>query len=124
MPKGIAICAAVEGVVDQAVVRTMILFAGASLGPVYGKQGKAFLHQRIRGYNAAAKHAPWIVLVDLDRDFIVRRRSALPGCCTEHQICAFASRCARLKRGFFPTASGSRISWVSRAAECRPIQKR
>src|SRR5262245_20641352 len=69
MPNGIAISAAVEGVVDQAVVRTLILFAGAGPGPVYGKQGKPFLQQRIRGYNAAAKHAPWIVLVDLDRDF-------------------------------------------------------
>ncbi len=68
MANGVAISAAVEGIVDEAVARTLILFAGASPGPVYGKNGKRTLQQRIRGYNAAARHAPWIVLVDLDSD--------------------------------------------------------
>src|SRR5262245_27099002 len=68
MANGVAISAAVEGIVNEAVVRTLIIFIGASLGPVHGKQGKPFLLQRIRGYNAAAQHAPWIVLIDLDRD--------------------------------------------------------
>jgi hypothetical protein len=68
MANGVAISAAVEGIVDEAVARTLILFSGAIPGPVYGKQGKPFLQQRIRGYNTAAHHAPWVVLVDLDRD--------------------------------------------------------
>ena len=68
MADGVAISAAVEGIVDEAVARTLILFAGGSPGPVYGKQGKPFLQQRICGYNTAAQHAPWIVLVDLDTD--------------------------------------------------------
>jgi hypothetical protein len=59
----------VEGIVDEAVARTLIIFAGASAGPVYGKQGKPFLQQRIAGYNAAARHTPWIILLDLDRDY-------------------------------------------------------
>jgi hypothetical protein len=64
-----AISVAVEGLVDEAVVRRLIVLAGASPGPVYGKQGKAFLRQRIDGYNDAAQHAPWIVHVDLDSDY-------------------------------------------------------
>jgi hypothetical protein len=68
MANGIAISAAVEGIVDEAVARALILFAGATPGALYGKQGKPFLQQRIAGYNAAAHHAPWIVVVDLDRD--------------------------------------------------------
>ncbi len=69
MANGIAISAAVEGVVDEAVLRTLIAFVGATAGPVYGGQGKPFLQQRIAGYNAAAHHAPWIVVVDLDHDY-------------------------------------------------------
>jgi len=37
---------------------------------MHGKQGKPFLQQRIRGYSAAARHSPWIVLVDLDNDHV------------------------------------------------------
>ena len=66
----VAISAAVEGIGDEAVARTLILFAGASPGLVHGKQGKPFLQQRIRGYSAAARHEPWIVLVDLDNDHV------------------------------------------------------
>ena len=62
------ISAAVEGIVDEAVVRTVIAHAGATTGDVYGKQGKAFLRQRIAGYNNAARRSPWIVLIDLDRE--------------------------------------------------------
>ena len=69
MPGARVISAAVEGVVDEAVVRKLALMSGAVLGPVHGRQGKAFLRQRISGYNNAARHTPWIVLVDLDRDY-------------------------------------------------------
>lgn len=58
--------AAVEGVVDEAVLRCLATQAGAVLGPVYGRSGKAHLRQRIGGYNQAAQFCPWIVLVDLD----------------------------------------------------------
>jgi hypothetical protein len=70
MADDIEISAAVEGIVDEAVARTLIHFAGANPGPVHGKQGKPFLQQRIRGYCAAARHAPWVVLVDLDNDHL------------------------------------------------------
>ena len=60
--------AAVEGLVDEAVVRKLVSHAGGEPGTVYGKNGKPYLRQKINGYNNAARHAPWIVLADLDRD--------------------------------------------------------
>lgn len=65
---GTVIHAAVEGVVDDAVVRRLIALAGGTPGTVYGKQGKALLRQKVAGYNNAARHAPWVVLADLDHD--------------------------------------------------------
>ena len=62
------ISAAVEGAVDEAVVRKLIAHAGGQAGSVYGKNGKPNLLQRIDGYNKAARYAPWIVLVDLNGD--------------------------------------------------------
>jgi hypothetical protein len=64
----VIISAAVEGIVDEAVVRRLIAHAGGRTGAVYGKKGKAHLRQKIGGYNNAARHAPWIVLVDLDHE--------------------------------------------------------
>lgn len=69
MPEGTRISAAVEGMVDESVVRKLIIHVGAVPGPVYGKQGKNFLQQKISGYNNAARNEPWVVLVDLDRDY-------------------------------------------------------
>jgi hypothetical protein len=64
----IVISSAVEGVVDEAVVKRLIVEAGGEIGPIYGKRGKSLLKQRINGYNNAARHYPWIVLVDLNRE--------------------------------------------------------
>ena len=60
------ISAAVEGPVDEAVVERLIKHAGGQPGTVYGRNGKPALLKKITGYNRAAHHAPWIVLVDLD----------------------------------------------------------
>ena len=61
--------AAVEGDADEAVVRRIIDHAGGQVEEdVYGKEGKDHLRKRIRGYDNAARHRPWIVLVDLDSD--------------------------------------------------------
>ncbi len=59
---------AVEGIVDEAVAQKLIIDAGGFPGTVYGKMGKPFLHQKIQGFNNAAKWWPWLVLVDLDND--------------------------------------------------------
>ncbi len=59
---------AVEGPTDEAVAVRLIRHVGAVAGDVYGKQGKPHLRAKVSGYNRAARHAPWLVLVDLDRD--------------------------------------------------------
>jgi len=59
---------AVEGLLDQAVVQRLIKEADAVPGEVYGRRGKDYLRQRVRGYNSAARFAPWVLIVDLDRD--------------------------------------------------------
>jgi len=66
MAGDVVISAAVEGVIDEAVIRRLLTYVGAIPGDVYGKQGKAFLKQRTAAYNNAARYAPWIILVDLD----------------------------------------------------------
>jgi hypothetical protein len=64
----LVVSGAVEGVVDEAVLRRLIELTGARLGPVYGKNGKKHLQQKINGYNHAARINQWVVLVDLDQD--------------------------------------------------------
>ena len=64
----IVITGAVEGDVDEAVLRRLVEHVGAAPGPVHGKNGKAHLRQRLNGYNQAARMSPWVVLVDLNHD--------------------------------------------------------
>jgi len=64
----LVISAAVEGSVDEAVIRRLIGYVGLTPGPIYGKKGKDDLRKKIRAYNLAAQHAPWVILVDLDND--------------------------------------------------------
>ncbi len=59
MPNQVIITAAVEGIVDEAVARRLIVHVGGSVGSVYGKSGKTDLRKKIKGYNKAAQHAPW-----------------------------------------------------------------
>ena len=68
MPQFAIISIAVEGAVDEAVMRKLVSDAGGQTGSVYGRNGKTALRKRINGYNKAARHAPWVVLVDLDND--------------------------------------------------------
>jgi hypothetical protein len=64
----VAVSGAVEGPTDEAILHRLIAEAGASLGGVYGKNGKHHLHQKLYAYNQAARQSPWVVLVDLDMD--------------------------------------------------------
>lgn len=64
----VTVSCAVEGSVDEAILRRIIEDSGGILGAVYGMRGKSLLRQRIQGYNNAARRAPWIVLADLDHD--------------------------------------------------------
>lgn len=63
-----SISAVVEGRLDEVVLRVVVRHAGGRVGPVYGKQGKQYIHSRLLGYNYAAQSSPWVVLVDLDQD--------------------------------------------------------
>ena len=61
--------AAVEGNLDEAVVRRLVRHCGGQLGTVRGKRGRDFVLQRIGGYNSGARFGwLWFVLVDLDQD--------------------------------------------------------
>jgi len=64
----VVINAAVEGFTDEAVAVRVISFVGGTAGTVYGKNGKSQIRSKIAGYNNAARHWPWLVLVDLDHD--------------------------------------------------------
>jgi len=58
----------VEGDTDVPVARKIIEHVGLTVGDIHDKGGKAGIDGRLRGYLAAARHAPWLVLRDLDRD--------------------------------------------------------
>ena len=68
MQKPVEILAAVEGTVDEVVVRRLAYEAGLPVAVVHGKRGKDDLRQRLPGYNTAARFGVWVVLVDLDHD--------------------------------------------------------
>ena len=75
-PKSV-VSGAVEGVLDEVVLRRLAEHLGISIGPVFGKSGKPYLRDKMAGYNQAARFSPWIVLVDLDDD------ECAPSLCTE-----------------------------------------
>jgi hypothetical protein len=62
------ISAAVEGLIDEAVVHRLVGHIGSTCTAVYGRQGKAWLRSKAGSYNSAAHHSPWFVLIDLDHD--------------------------------------------------------
>ena len=45
---------AVEGPLDEAVLRVLLNHVGVKSGSIYGKAGKPYLRQKIAGYNHAA----------------------------------------------------------------------
>lgn len=57
---------AVEGAVDEVILRRLVREAGRNVGTVYVTRGITNLFRRLPGFNAAAEHAPWVVLIDLD----------------------------------------------------------
>ena len=68
MADSVFLSGAVEGLLDEAILRRLVEQEGATLKPPYGKTGKSILRKLINGYNQAAHFPPWVVLVDLDRD--------------------------------------------------------
>ena len=60
--------AAVEGSLDEAVVRRLATFAGIDLKTVYGGRGKDYLTRELGGYNSLATEKNFLLLRDLDVD--------------------------------------------------------
>jgi hypothetical protein len=64
----LSISGAVEGPIDDAVVRRLIRDTEHEVDSIYFRNGKAGLLERLPGYNAAARLKPWLVLIDLNGD--------------------------------------------------------
>ncbi len=64
----VVLMGAVEGDVDEAVLRRLVAETGATLARTHGLNGKEHLLRNLGRYHQAARNAPWVVLVDLDRD--------------------------------------------------------
>ncbi len=59
---------AVEGPLDESVLKKMGERLGFDVDEVSGKQGRQYLLDRIGAYRGRAEHAPWAVLIDRDDD--------------------------------------------------------
>lgn len=57
---------AVEGDLDEVVLKRVAAHAGATIYRTHGLQGKDALLDRLDAYNESARWWPWIVLIDLD----------------------------------------------------------
>lgn len=55
----------VEGLLDEAVARRLIIHAGHQAGTTFGKQGVSYLRQKVAGFNVRASYGnPILMLVD------------------------------------------------------------
>jgi hypothetical protein len=62
------ISAAVEGMMDEMVLRALLRHVGLRPGAFYGKHGKQYLLKYMPAYIRAARMEPWVVMIDLDHD--------------------------------------------------------
>ncbi len=58
----------VEGPTDKDVATRILEECGIILGRFHGLKGRQSIERGITGFNNAAKHQAWFVLVDLDKD--------------------------------------------------------
>lgn len=66
LPVRSTVTCAVEGVLDEAVAMRIVREVGADPGSIHGKRGKPAVLKALSGFNRAAQHSPWLVMVDLD----------------------------------------------------------
>lgn len=66
MPGPAFVSVAVEGTVDEAAVRRIAGVVGFQIMAVYGLKGQQWLLPRLSVYNEAARHANWLVLLDVN----------------------------------------------------------
>ena len=65
----LSVTVAIEGASDEGVARSLLREVGVGHHIFTGRSGKSSLLKKLKSYNAAAQHMPWLVLVDLDDDF-------------------------------------------------------
>lgn len=70
MTSAVYVSGAVEGPSDELVLRRIVESRGAIVHRVQVQNGKLNLRRALPGYNAAARRGVWLVLVDLDQDFV------------------------------------------------------
>ena len=63
------VTAVVEGFLDEVLLRRVVQPVGLHVGRVHGGKGKSYILDKIAGYNDAAHHSPWLVLIDLNGNF-------------------------------------------------------
>jgi hypothetical protein len=68
MNSAIPINLAVEGALDEEVLRRILAGHGYTIGAAYGRRGSGYLRKTIHGFNSAAKGTPFAVLTDLDTE--------------------------------------------------------
>jgi len=60
--------AVLEGDLDIPLAKRPLALVHLELGTIYGRSGKGWLDQNLARYNAAARHARWFGMRDLDSD--------------------------------------------------------
>jgi hypothetical protein len=68
MRASLSVNIAVEGDLDEAVLKKLLNYIGIDVVSVYGRQGKDYLRKRIKQFNSAAEHGKWIILIDLNNE--------------------------------------------------------
>lgn len=63
------ITVAVEGELDSIIVQKLIEQAGGKVAALLPPRGKPAIRKNIERYNSAARHALWIVVVDLNNEY-------------------------------------------------------
>jgi len=59
---------AVEGELDEAVLKKVLASVNIKVANIFGKRGKDNLKENVPRYNQAAQYGRWAILVDLDND--------------------------------------------------------
>ena len=62
------ITVAVEGELDSIIVQKLIEQAGGQVSTLLSPRGKSKIRKNIENYNSAARHALWVVVVDLNNE--------------------------------------------------------
>src|SRR5262249_1796005 len=64
----LTISAAVEGDLDEVVLRRLVGDVGAQVGSVYANRVKPFVLHKLVAWDRAELYGPWLVLIALDQD--------------------------------------------------------